>query len=260
MIVAEYPDGDWQIVMQADHARMAGQLARAWRRPTFITPALWEQFILAADHHDDGWKLMDDDPLVNAQGKPVNFKDMPTRRHVATWQHTLDQALALGDYAHLLIASHARYLTTSIPSADEHARDAAVYLVEQLDASMSESLERLSRDPVTARAVDPRHFELTQKLFSTFDALSLVMVRGLDWISRTDPLPADEHVDAIKVHSETCSARWGRMTPWPFAEDDVTISGLVRRIPGRAYRDAADLHDTLQATPAKVLYWSMGRL
>ncbi len=260
MIVAEYPDGDLQVALQVDHALLSGQVARAWRRPAFLSPALWEQFILATDHHDDGWKLADSDPIIDAQGRPVNFRNSPTRRHVATWQHTLDHAIALGDYPRLLIASHARWLFTSFPSVDDNARDAAVYMVEQIDQIMAELLEKLSRDPQYALAVDPRHFEMSQKLFSFFDAISLVFLRGVDWISRTDPLPVGDEVDAIKLHSEMCSVRWGRMTPWPFVTEEVSFSCPIRRIPGRPYASSQHLEDTLQATQAKVRHWLLGRL
>jgi len=260
MIVADYPDGDLQMATQVDHAHLAGQIARAWRRPAFLSPAVWEEFVIAVDHHDDGWKLADGDPLVDASGRPVNFKNTPTHRHVGTWQHTLDQAIALGDYPRLLIAMHGRWLFTTIPSVDDNARDAAVYMIEQIDQIVAGLLDKLSANPRYASVVDPRHLELSQKLFSFFDALSLVFLRGLDWISRTDPLAVGDEVDSIKLHSEMCSARWGRMTPWPFTADDVSFGCPIRRIPGRRYESTQDLLTTLQSTEAKMRYWSLGRL
>jgi hypothetical protein len=260
MIVSEYPDGDLQIACQTDHALLSGQIARAWRRPAFLSPRLWEEFAIAVDHHDDGWKIADADPVLDAQGRPGNFRNTPTHRHIATWQHTLDQAITLGDYPRLLIASHARWLFTTLPTVDDNARDAAVYMTEQLNGLMSELLTKLSADSDYALAVDPHTFDLSQKLFSFFDALSLVFLRGLDWISRTDPLPFGDEVASIRLHSEMCSPRWGRLTPWPFVEDDVAFRCPIRRIPGQTFRDSVHLHETLEQTPAKDRWWRAGRL
>lgn len=260
MIVTDLPDGDWHLFRQADHARTSGQIARAWRRPTFLDQPLWDMFILAVSHHDDGWDAADDQPLLDAAGRPLNFKTYPTAQHVVIWQRTLQGVAALGGYPQLLVAAHARWLYTQLPTPREGSEAAAVAFVAQLDAMIDALLRRLATQPAYAQAVAPSNFDLSRKLFSFFDALSLVFVRGLGWMSFTEELPVGSDVQKMKIHGEMCAIRWGRMTPWPFVEDDVTFSIPLKRIAGRAYGDAQSLLDTLGQTPPAMRYYNLGRL
>lgn len=260
MIVTDLPDGDLHLIRQIDHAHASGQIARAWRQPSFVSAVAWEEFLSAVHYHDDGWDLADDDASIDDQGRPRNFKTYPTRRHVALWQRTLDLARHRGLYQQLLTAAHARWLYTHIPSDDENAHDTAVYFIEQLDEIMAEGLDKLANEEHYASVIEPHRFQQMRKLFSFFDALSLVFVRGIDWISFTDALPVGDEVVKMKIHSEMCSMRWGRMTPWPFVEDDVDFTMPMTRIAGRRYVDAADLRTTLDGTKSVVRHFALGRL
>lgn len=260
MIVTELPDGDLHLIKQIDHAHTSGQIARAWCKPSFVSDEVWEEFIVAVEHHDDGWDLADGDPSVDAQGRPRNFKSFPTRRHIALWQRTLDLARHRSVYQQLLTAAHARWLYTHVQSVDENAQEAAVYFTEQLDQIMAASLEKLAGDPRYASVVEPHRFQQLRKLFSFFDALSLVFVRGLVWMSFTEELPVGDQVQKMKIHGEICAIRWGRMTPWPFVEDDVDFTVPMTRIAGRVYADATDLRNTLASKEAVVRHFGLGRL
>ena len=260
MIVSDLPDGDLHLVKQIDHAHTSGQIARAWRKPDFLTDDIWEEFIIAVEHHDDGWDLADDDPSVDSNGRPRNFKTFPTRRHIALWQRTLDLARKRGVFQQLLTAGHARWLYTHIQSVDDNAKEAAVYFIEQLDQIMANAFDELSADPRYAQAIEPHHFQQLRQLFSFFDALSLVFVRGLEWISFTDALPVGDDVVRMKIHGEMCSIRWGRMTPWPFVEADVDFTVPMTRISGKPYADADALRDTLDNSEAVVRHFALGRL
>lgn len=260
MIVTDLPDGDLHLVRQAAHAHTSGQIALAWQRPAFLSETVWEIFIDTVATHDEGWNEADDHPLVNDAGRPVNFKSYPTKEHIAIWLRTLDYAKDIGPYAQLLIAGHARWLYTHLPTPAQGDEAAAVDFIAQLDQKMDTLFKQLRQDEVFASAVTPEHFQLSRKLFSFFDALSLVFVRGLDWMSFTDDLPVGGDVQKMKIHGEMCAIRWGRMTPWPFAEDDVTFSAPMRRIPGRAYADTKDLLETINQTEPVMRYFNLGRL
>lgn len=260
MIVTDLPDGDLHMILQIDHAHTSGQIARAWKQPTFFTDHAWEEFITAVHHHDDGWDLADEDPSIDKDGRPRNFKTFPTRRHVALWQRTLDLARHRSLFQQLLTAAHARWLYTHVPSDDENALDTAVYFIEQLDEIMAGALDKLASDERYASVIEPHRFQQMRKLFSFFDALSLIFVRGLDWMSFTDELPVGDDIQKMKIHGEMCSIRWGRMTPWPFVEDDVDFTMPVSRISGKRYADAADLRQTLDDTKPVVRHFALGRL
>ena len=54
---ARFADGTpcWLLVMQPDHARLAGRCAELWGSPPLARPEPHTELVAAIDRHDDGW-------------------------------------------------------------------------------------------------------------------------------------------------------------------------------------------------------------
>src|SRR5207245_10034877 len=101
MIVRDRGD-DWQVVLQTEHADLAGAVAEAWvdhgpRR---------DSAIVAARRHDDGWAVWERSPLVGADGAPVACLDVHVPAHLAFYRAGIAAITDEDPYAGLLVSMH----------------------------------------------------------------------------------------------------------------------------------------------------------
>jgi len=101
MIVRDNGDA-WQVVLQTDHATLAGAFARAW---TERGPA-HDAVVIAAERHDDGWAVWERSPLVDAGGAPVGFLDVHVPAHLAFYRAAIAAVTDEDPYAGLLVSMH----------------------------------------------------------------------------------------------------------------------------------------------------------
>jgi hypothetical protein len=92
--------GDWQVVLQTDHADLSAAFARAWR--TSLPPSL----VIAAERHDDGWAVWEQAPRVDADGKPVNFLEVDILSHLAFYRAGIAAITEQDEDAGLLVSMH----------------------------------------------------------------------------------------------------------------------------------------------------------
>jgi len=57
--------GDWLVIVQVEHARLAGELARVWGNDRVASLAAFPTLVWGVEHHDDGWQEWDDAPRLN---------------------------------------------------------------------------------------------------------------------------------------------------------------------------------------------------
>ena len=73
-------------IPQSEHARISGQIARAWGNARFGELEPREQVCLAAARHDDGMDRFDADPELDpATGLPLGFMRMPLEAWLECW-------------------------------------------------------------------------------------------------------------------------------------------------------------------------------
>ena len=101
MIVHER-EAAWQIVLQTDHADLAGAFADRWadRGPRH------DSAIVAARRHDDGWAVWERSPLVDADGAPIGFLDVHVPAHLAFYRAGIAAITDEDAYAGLLVSMH----------------------------------------------------------------------------------------------------------------------------------------------------------
>jgi hypothetical protein len=101
--------GAFTCVAQYDHGALAGELAEQWGNERFaavaerVRPAL----VIAAAHHDDGWRELDDRPEVNAEaGRPAHFLELPLERTAPPYGRGVDSVYARDALAGALVGMH----------------------------------------------------------------------------------------------------------------------------------------------------------
>lgn len=264
MLVSKRPDGcTLQLVPQVNHAHVSGEVARAWQKPAWFNPSAWEEFIQAVRHHDDGWQEVDANPPIDREGHPVHFTAYSSLPHIDIWHRSLTLAQdRLTPLAQLFIATHLRQLLqkrqTALP--DSHADSASQSFANTLQETIEGLLAQLSPQRLYRDALSADHFQQSIDLFAFFDALSLVFGKGMDWISFTHLLPVGQEVQKMKIHTEICAIRWGRMTPWPFVEEDVSFHLTYYRIPDKAYDSPQSLAVAMAQAKPITQPFNLGRL
>ena len=227
---------------QASHAWISGQLARAWGNAEFARPEPFDAVCLAAEQHDigmAGWDLRPD--IDAATGMPLDFMHMPLRTHLELWRAAPRTLIAQSTLAALLVSCHGeslqrlRNLDALPPEEAAAVRDhiaGQVAFQERLARTLGEPPERISRN---------------RRLIWTWDGLSLALLLG--W----DPYTAG-HVPTVDGgHADlTLSTIPGAfaLTPWPFAEPELSVCCEGRRLNASA-ADAAALARSLAEAPVE---------
>ena len=256
MLVVKEPSGELVLIRQPDHAAMCAQLARAWRRPAAVPPRLWQVLLQAVSHHDDGWLDTERRPLLDEARCPLDFKAMPTERHVAIWRRGVATAQSDNPFAALLVAMYARLLYTTIAPPDTDDAHCAQTLIDELTDTIDDCIRLLRAGDDDQRcAVEPPNLLVAQRLFAIFDSLPLALAGAIDWFDQTEPLAFGDRESTLQL------ARDGRTTvrvqPWPFEQDQVALTAAAFRSERTRFDSSADLAQYLTRTPPIELSWAL---
>lgn len=111
MIVQSAGDG-LMFFRQTDHALLSGAFSMAWGNGVVPKPSRFEQTVVAAARHDDGWAQWELAPKLREDGDPVDFIRVPVADHVPLYKRGIDLVAEEGDYAGLLASLHGQRLYT----------------------------------------------------------------------------------------------------------------------------------------------------
>jgi hypothetical protein len=99
--------GALQLVEQAEHGRLAGELAAAWGNETFTRPTPLSAVRTAAARHDDGWRTEDARVLFNElERRPLHFLEIEAGAHIRLYRQGVEQVSAADVYAGVLVGMH----------------------------------------------------------------------------------------------------------------------------------------------------------
>jgi hypothetical protein len=106
LLVSARPPG-WTLVQHADHGVLAGELAAHWGNEAFAVPAMSEALGIAATHHDDGWRELDDLPAHNPEAdRPAHFLEVPLERSAPPYGRGIDSVYERDTLAGALADMH----------------------------------------------------------------------------------------------------------------------------------------------------------
>ena len=229
-------------------------------------PARWrDEVVLGIAEHDNGWWETEAMPLISEQdglpmgvgeaAKPIAGKELTQwlTGGFDRWLNGIRRIAGPHPYGALLISMHAYWLYAVafedlLPRDGEHYRhfifgapevaagfvgDEAktrAFLDEQTQLQ-AELKERLSRDPIMARAIEPEHLEPHVRLLQLMDSMSVFLALN----------DSDEHeLPGVPRGSwnDRCSITWTRrdartivLDPYPFEVDALRVSMPTRVVP-----------------------------
>ncbi|MCW2955102.1 MAG: hypothetical protein JWQ48_4272 [Conexibacter sp.] len=257
----------WQIVLQTDHADLAGQFAGAWGGERFEPLRPRRSVVSATARHDDGWAIWERAPsLLPANGgppRPRNFLDIEVIPHLAFYRAQITGVLLDDAYAGLLVSMHGcgiyngRYgtdpaLVLSFAEAEQRA-------VQEFADEEAQRQERL----VAELGVDEQERWTNYRLLQVFDRLSLYFaMRDLvgGEAATIAPVPTGYDGSEAAIAIEPDGAWSVRMDPFPFVDGATEFSVLRRELRKREWSDvdafradfkaAVPERTTIRITPA----------
>jgi hypothetical protein len=256
MIVNDYGKGNLQLVRQPDHAAMGAQIARAWRRPSGFDAPLWQAVIDAVEHHDDGWAESEKLPLLDDDGRPLDFKTMPTQTHTIIWRRSVTAARQRDAVTGLFVALYARRLYTGEGAAHVDDDRIAQQFVDELTTQIAEDIDRLSQDgQPQCVAVDPTNLQTAARLLSFFDGISLAVLGGLSWFDATEPLAFADKDSALALQY----AEQGHILvdPWPFASKQVELTTRAYEVRAQRYKYPLEVAEAMSKAKPLKLSWTL---
>ncbi|HUG64002.1 MAG TPA: DUF3891 family protein [Gaiellaceae bacterium] len=240
MIVRDAGDS-WQLVMQTDHADLAGGFARAWAEQG----PRHDSVVLAARRHDDGWATWERSPLVDVESRPVTFLDVHVPAHLAFYRAGIMAVADEDPYAGLLVAMHGAGIYRQ-----RYGADPALALTRAPE--VQELVDEFVAEQEAASTARMEHAEVSETLrwddyhrLQWYDRFSLAFCMR-DW---------DEPGEAFDVGSYRFEPRgaWSAtIAPYPFAAPSVSVRLLRRRLPKRP-RTQPEFREELAATQVEIV-------
>ncbi|MBL8046127.1 MAG: DUF3891 family protein [Anaerolineales bacterium] len=240
------------VIEQTDHARMSGQLARAFGNAHFVAfePREPIEFIVA--HHDEGWLELDaqakQDPKT---GLPFNLTQTPLADLVATGSrspnfnerhHSLSGLISS---MHTWGLYHGRYGLSDFLFIDRITLE----LRPTVDAMLNAELERQARLKAQLPELSDAQIFSYYKLLQFFDTLALYFhttpaeARKETQFKNVPRAVGDDVTVTITPQADGSYA----LTPYPFASAELRVSVEGRYLPPQPAN--TDLVAVLQATP-----------
>lgn len=247
----------WLLISQIEHARISGEIARAWR------DRVPQEAIDAITHHDDGWAEWEASPHIHPErGRPLSFSEMPVAEALDIWNRSIDAAHRFGELAGAIVAGHFLGLAGGSGQADKP-------LVKHWSRGWT-----LFRDDWIARWKNQGAgntqavFDQSQQMLLAADLLSLWLCMDGPISSAGDELQPNSEIQSRSekvlgtYRFETCSKtfvseRWnwtGSLSPWPFAAEAVEFTAPAVAVPVRGY---ADWPSILAVSRPFTLHWRL---
>ena len=276
--------GGLTIVAQCDHGALAGELAARWGNERFAGPALGESLRIAAAHHDDGWRELDDLPAYNAEaGRPAHFLELALERTAPPYGRGVDSVYERDLLAGALVGMHwsglysgrwglqarggpvAHPLAEAVVVEQERRRQEAIleawgheglrsefeadvwYAYEVLQALDVMSLALSLLDPAEVTEPGAEAQPLTSTLFQ------VEQPPGGRVLPTVPVAPLGEHLDLVLTVPEPGVAT---IDPWPFEDTSFAVE-----LPARVIEDAELPEEegaaAFRAAPVTAIGWTL---
>lgn len=258
-------EGGLTCVTQYDHGAAAGKLAARWGNERFapVAPRFAEALAIAAAHHDDGWRELDDLPLWNQEeGRPAHFVEVPRERTIPAYGRGVDSVYECDALAGALVGAHWTGLFAARWGLQSAGGPASNPLAQQVVAEQERRRQDVLREawgfegPRSEFEAAAWHaYEVLQALDLISLALSLVDPAAAS-AAEAEPVPLTatlapvEQPRAARVLSSVPTAQLGAhldlvfavtapgdasIDPWPFADDRIELQLPSRRLSGNRF-------------------------
>ncbi|MCB2406657.1 DUF3891 family protein [Hymenobacter lucidus] len=242
MIVNLTPEG-WQIIYQQAHALLAAQLA--WQWPSFGPADRWVGLLAAIAQHDDEQERWDGHYGLTPAGAPANF----TMKEFSLEQATgvLRAARFQGQWRSLLTSMHLSFLYESLRGQQQYID---TFLDEQ-KASQQQWRRALK--------VTKPEAQQAYALMQWCDRLSLILCREeLPEMGRHLEISTGPDGQRYEVTRPT-PAGPVRVTPWPFAAPEFSVSVEACLLSQLQFKDDDELSTAIREAPLATLRWDFAQ-
>jgi hypothetical protein len=218
----------WQIVLQTDHAELAGRFATSWGD----RGAQHASLTVAAKRHDDGWAVWERAPRVDQTGKPVTFLDVDVRSHLAFYRAGIAAVTEQDEHAGLLVSMHGAGIYRQ-----RYGLDPALGLTRAPEAEAE--VEAFVAEQEAKFGGEPGDHWDDYELLQLFDRLSLYFcMRDVE---------AGEPSELQGYRLEPVAPWHVRCQPFPFGESPAEFFVVRRMLP-----KSGAAPDILSVTPERV--------
>lgn len=252
------------LVPQAEHARLAGVIAAAWRYSP-VRPS--GEVIKAIAHHDDGWSDYDAAPRLNDRGEPRSFQEMPRVEHYAIWARSITLLAESGLlYGASVVAQYfvnrARHENNIAKLSPRDAIALGNFLAEQEHriALWRKQLEKQAMEQEESVPTNPNDststglisiplggtFEDDVRLLEVCDRISILLCSEFTGTTTIDRVPYLQGVEQLTV--QRTNGKFGLViNPLPFRKN---LRDHVRAllIPMTTYASDEELLQTVRAS------------
>ena len=215
------------LITQPDHARLARLIMSRFVARDFADADRRDSILHAVEEHDNGWREVDEAPILGDDGRILDFVSVPIDVRQAIWPRGA-RRLAADPIAAALVAEHAVY----------------IYRRFRGDSAWADFFNdmELIRDEFASGA-DLTGDEIAGDYFflRIADLMSLVFCTG--W---TAPQEMDDHT--VRLDGKALI-----VSPDPFAGANVPFEITGRRVPNRPFASAADARREFDAAPTVTL-------
>ena len=207
-----------------EHAALAGKLAEHFGNQYFALPPIpREIFIDLVYHHDDGWKAIDDQPPLDAEGLPFDLQETPSRYlfEIINTSPAINEKrhplAGLLDSMHLYGIYTGRYGLSDPPDWGHYTPEEKQQLRQVLDQELARQ-ERLKSELAGMPWLHEEYLWTAYKLLQFFDMLALYFNRKAAGTRATEsfehvPWHTDEDV-CVSVHEVEKGIY--HLVPFPF--------------------------------------------
>ncbi len=206
MIRRETQNG-WFFFTQDDHAKLSARIMSLWGGGGFFFPEPATEMLFALSEHDCGWKEADGSPVLNSNGKPEDFTEVPPSRQCEIWRRSFNRHRHAHPGACVLIALHFNKFNerTLARGSNKWSLSLREEIREFVTKTLKiESMERIPAE--TAREL---------RLLQAGDAISLALCHGWESFEISDiPL---ENGDTGAVRLKMIGENSYSVSPWPFS-------------------------------------------
>jgi hypothetical protein len=218
----------WQVVLQTDHADLAGAFAASWGNKDFAAPTPAASLATAARRHDDGWAVWERSPRAGTDGRPVPFLEVHITSHLAFYEAGIVDVTAEDPYAGLMCAMHGAGLYRERYGTQPGLRNKwAADFGDEIEGFV-ERMESSFPSRIATLGVSEDERWTNYKLLQAFDRMSLyfngLFPTELGAEHVIGPVPTDyagteTELTLVPITTFEPLSPWHvRMTPFPFVE------------------------------------------
>jgi hypothetical protein len=258
----------YYLITHPDHAQLAGAFAARWGNALFPRPRPLAHVLHAIHVHDDGWAARDAHPSITRAGKPSAFSIELVGKYSAFEEIDLADYLAVREravselerddpYTALLVSLHTfNLLTARADRSTIRAVDLSL-----LDAFLDrqhlrqQTLTAAIRNDATFTPEDTNDATISDnfRLLQACDNLSLLSCVAYEQpATLLHPLPTTGGPQAVRV--VPLAERHFRLSPYPFAEPDFTITLAARHVQGKVFSTVEELRARYATAPVEQLF------